>query len=263
MKRSSLFVLIAAFTPIAAFLPIASSGLAQTPPPKAPPKTPAKAPTGATGATGAAPAREPGLYAIFNTSMGTITARLFEKETPMTVRNFVALARGTKPWKDPKTNAMVAKPLFNGITFHRVIPNFMIQTGDPTGTGSHDCGFTIKDEIVSTLKFDQSGRLGMANVGSPNTGGCQFFITEVPYPSLNGGYTVFGQVVEGQDVVDKIAHVPRNGQDKPNTPVKLVSVVIKREGPAPATAAPVKKSPAGTGTPGAGAAGKKTATPPK
>src|SRR5438132_10909914 len=105
---------------------IACFGLAQTPPAKAP----------------AAPAREPGLYAIFNTSMGTIAAQLFEKGTPLTVRNFVALARGTKPWKDPKTSAMVAKPLFNGITFHRVIPNFMIQTGDPTGTGSHDCGFT-------------------------------------------------------------------------------------------------------------------------
>ena len=140
-----------------------------------------------------------------NTSMGTITARLFEQETPVTVRNFVALARGTKPWKDPKTGAMAAKPLYNGITFHRVIPNFMIQTGDPTGTGSHDCGFTIKDEIVPSLKFDQPGRLGMANVGSPNTGGCQFFITEVPYHSLNGGYTVFGHVNEtDMKIVDSI-----------------------------------------------------------
>lgn len=213
---------------------IACCALAQTPP--------AKTPAAAVGTTGtAAPAREPGLYAIFNTSMGTITARLFEKETPLTVKNFVALARGTKPWKDPKTNAMTAKPLYNGITFHRVIPNFMIQTGDPTGTGSHDCGFTIKDEIVPTLKFDQPGMLGMANVGSPNTGGCQFFITEVPYPSLNGGYTVFGQVVEGQDIVKKIGHVPTTGE-KPTTPVKLVTVVIKREGPPPAPATPAKKS---------------------
>jgi cyclophilin family peptidyl-prolyl cis-trans isomerase len=173
--------------------------------------------------------------------MGTITARLFEKETPLTVKNFVALARGTKPWKDPKSGAMAAKPLYNGITFHRVIPNFMIQTGDPTGTGSHDCGFTIKDEIVPTLKFDQPGRLGMANIGSPNTGGCQFFITEVPYASLDGGYTVFGQVVEGQDIVGKIAHVARTGE-KPTTPVKLVTVVIKREGPPPAPETPAKKS---------------------
>ena len=222
MKRLTLLVLIAA------------CALAQTPP--------AKAGASATGTTGApTPAREPGLYAIFNTSMGVITAKLFEKETPLTVKNFVALARGTKPWKDPKSNAMTAKPLYNGITFHRVIPNFMIQTGDPTGTGSHDCGFTIKDEIVPTLKFDQPGILGMANVGAPNTGGCQFFITEVPYPSLNGGYTVFGKVVEGQDIVTKIAHVPTTGE-KPTTPVKLVTVVIKREGPPPASETPAKKS---------------------
>lgn len=201
-------------------------------------QAPAAPPAGSTPAS----QLEPGLYAVFNTSMGAITARLFEKETPNTVRNFVALARGTKAWKDPHTGAMVAKPLYRDITFHRVIPNFMIQTGDPTGTGSHDCGFTIKDEIVPTLKFDQPGRLGMANIGSPNTGGCQFFITEVPYPSLNGGYTLFGQVVEGQDLVGKIARVPRDGSDKPRTPVKLINITIKREGPAPAPAkAPTKK----------------------
>jgi peptidyl-prolyl cis-trans isomerase A (cyclophilin A) len=194
------------------------------------------------------PALEPGLYAIFNTSMGTITAVLYEKEAPVTVRNFVALARGTKPWKDPKTGAMVAKPLYNNITFHRVIPNFMIQTGDPTATGSHDCGFTIKDEIVPSLKFDRPGRLGMANTGRPNSGGCQFFITEVPYPSLdpapgNSGYTIFGQVVEGEDLVGKIARVPRDSTDKPRTPVRLISVTIKRVGPeAPATKAAPKKT---------------------
>ena len=210
---------------------------------QAPPSGGAKAPAGT-----AAPAREPGLYAIFNTSMGTITARLFEKETPITVRNFVALARGTKAWKDPKTGAMVAKPLYNNITFHRVIPNFMIQTGDPTGTGSHDCGFTIPDEIVATLKFDGPGKLGMANIGSPHTGGCQFFITEVAYPSLNGGYTLFGQVVEGQDIVAKIARVPRGANDKPTTPVMLKSVTIQREGPPPAPAT-AQKSPAKTAAP--------------
>ena len=102
----------------------------------------------------------------------------------------------------------MTKPLYNNITFHRVIPNFMIQTGDPTATGAHDCGFTIKDEIVPSLKFDRPGRLGMANIGRPNTGGCQFFITEAPYPSLDppsGRYTIFGQVVDGQDLVAKIA----------------------------------------------------------
>jgi peptidyl-prolyl cis-trans isomerase A (cyclophilin A) len=196
----------------------------------------------------AAPAREPGLYAIINTSMGTITAQLFEKEAPITVRNFAGLARGTKAWKDPKTNAMAAKPLYNNITFHRVIPNFMIQTGDPTATGSHDCGFTIKDEIVPTLKFDRPGRLAMANIGRPNTGGCQFFITEAPNAGLDpptGRYTIFGQVVEGQDLVGKIARVPRDGEDKPRTPVRLISVTIKREGPEPepAPAAPKKAAP--------------------
>lgn len=197
---------------------------------------------------GSAPAAtlDPGLYALINTSMGTITAKLFEQEAPATVRNFVGLARGTKPWKDPKTGGMVAKPLYNNITFHRVIPNFMIQTGDPTATGAHDCGIKLRDEIVPTLKFDRAGRLGMANRG-PNTGGCQFFITEVPYPSLdpspNGQYTIFGQVVQGQEIVGQIARVPRDSEDKPRMPVKLVSVVIKRVGPEPAPAA---KRPTGT-----------------
>jgi peptidyl-prolyl cis-trans isomerase A (cyclophilin A) len=209
---------------------------AQTPPAAPAKKTSGTAPTASTLPT------EPGLYAVFNTSMGTITAKLFEKETPVTVRNFVALARGTKAWKDPKSGAMVAKPLFNGITFHRVIPNFMIQTGDPTGTGSADCGYTIADEIVPALKFDGPGKLGMANTGSKHTGACQFFITEVAYPSLNGGYTLFGQVVDGQDVVGKISHVPRDANDKPRTPVKLVSVTIKRVGPPPAPAPAAKKS---------------------
>jgi peptidyl-prolyl cis-trans isomerase A (cyclophilin A) len=187
-----------------------------------------------------------GLYAVFNTSMGTITAELFEKDAPITVANFVALARGTKPWKDPNTGAMVAKPLYNNITFHRVIPNFMIQTGDPTATGSHDCGFTIRDEVLPGLKFDRPGRLGMANTGRPNSGGCQFFITEVPTPFLDppqGTYSIFGQVVDGQDLVAKIARVPRDRNDKPNTPVRLISVTIKRVGPEPEAKAP-KKAPA-------------------
>ncbi len=202
----------------------------------------------------AAPALEPGLYVIFRTSMGNITARLFEKETPVTVRNFVALARGTKPWKDAQ-GQLVKRPLYQNITFHRVIPNFMIQTGDPTATGAHDCGIKIKDEIVPSLKFDQPGRLGMANIGQPNTGGCQFFITEVPYPSLNGGYTLFGQVVEGQDVVNKIAHVARDSNDKPRTPVRLIGVTIKREGPAPAAAKPATAAKKGA------SAAKKSAAP--
>ena len=223
MKRSCLFALVA------------GCALAQAP---------AQPPAGST----PPPVLENGLYATFNTSMGSITAVLYEKEAPITVRNFVALARGAKPWKDPNSGAMVAKPLYSNITFHRVIPNFMIQTGDPTATGSHDCGFTIKDEIVPTLKFDRPGRLGMANISRPNTGSCQFFITEVATPFLdpspgNSGYTIFGQVVEGQDIVGKIARVPRDGNDKPRTSVKLISVTIKRVGPAPETPAPKKAVP--------------------
>jgi peptidyl-prolyl cis-trans isomerase A (cyclophilin A) len=200
-------------------------------------QTPATTPP----ATPAAPTREPGLYATFNTSMGPIVCILYEKESPITVKNFVALARGGKPWTDPKTNQKTTRPLYNGTTFHRVIPGFMIQGGDPTGTGMGDGGLTpIPDEFSPTLKFDKPGRLAMANRGA-RTGTCQFFITEVPTPHLDGFHTIFGQVVEGQDLVPKITHVPTAGESKPVTPIKLVSVIIKREGPAPAGAAPVTK----------------------
>jgi peptidyl-prolyl cis-trans isomerase A (cyclophilin A) len=172
---------------------------------------------------------EPGLYAIINTSMGSITALLFEKETPNTVANFIGLARGTKPWLDPKTHKAVLRPLYANITFHRVIPQFMIQTGDPTGVGNHNCGFTLKDEIVPGLKFDRPGRLAMANIGEPDSGGCQFFITEVAEPSLNGKHhTIFGQVVDGQDVVFKISHVIRDENDKPRLPIKLIDIKFVR-----------------------------------
>lgn len=170
----------------------------------------------------------PGLYAVIHTSMGTITAELFEKETPNTVRNFIGLARGTRPWLDPKTRKATTRPLYEDITFHRVIPDFMIQTGDPTGTGAHNCGFVLKDEIVRGLKFDRPGRLGMANIGQPNTGACQFFITEKPFPMGNGMYTIFGQVVEGMDLIGQIARVKRDGNDKPKTPVMLNKVDIIR-----------------------------------
>jgi cyclophilin family peptidyl-prolyl cis-trans isomerase len=194
---------------------------------------------------------------IMNTSMGKITAQLYEKEAPGTVANFVALTRGTKAYKN-KAGAMVKGPYFTNLLFHRVIPGFMIQTGDIAGTGASDCGFTIKDEIVPTLKYDKPGRLGLARLDSPNTGACQFFITDAPYPSLNGQYTIFGQVIEGQDIVGKIAAVPRDGNDKPRTPVKLVSVTIKRYGPAPTAATPAKKA-----APAGGTAPKKAATPAK
>lgn len=181
----------------------------------------------------AKPARAPGLYATLHTTMGDITLKLFENESPVTVRNFVDLARGRKGWTDPKTGQRVLRPLYNGVTFHRVIPGFMIQGGDPTGTGMYNPGFTIKDEFHPALKFDVPGRLAMANAG-PNTGNCQFFITEVPTPHLNGAHTIFGQVVEGQELVGKIARVPRDGNDKPRTPVIIKSVTFQREGPPPA-----------------------------
>jgi peptidyl-prolyl cis-trans isomerase A (cyclophilin A) len=164
----------------------------------------------------------PGLYAVIRTSMGTIVAELYDKDAPITVRNFIALARGTRQWLDPKTRKPVTRPLYDSLLFHRVIPDFMIQTGDPTGTGAWNCGFTLPDEIGS-LRFDRPGRLAMANKG-PNTGDCQFFITEAPTPWLNGKHTIFGQVVEGQNVVGKIANVVRNSDDKPMFPIKLVSV---------------------------------------
>lgn len=178
---------------------------------------------------------EPGLYATINTSRGVIVARLFEKETPNTVRNFVNLARGAQSWVDPKTRQPVKRPFFNGITIHRVIPDFMIQMGDPTGTGRYSAGYTIKDEFVPTLKFDVAGRLAMANAG-PNTGSCQFFITTVPTPHLNGKHAIFGQVVEGMDVVKDIEAAPRMGE-KPMPPIRILTVTIKREGEAPAAGA--------------------------
>lgn len=193
----------------------------------------------------ASPPREPGLYARLETTMGNITVKLYEAETPITVRNFVSLAEGKKAWLDPKTGQKVGRPLYNGVTFHRVIPGFMIQTGDPGGTGAYDPGFTIPDEFKAALKFDRPGRLGMANTGDKNTGNCQFFITEVPVPHLDGKHAIFGQVVEGQDVVQKIANVPRDANDKPRTPVRITRVVIEREGPPPVAAAPATPNKAG------------------
>ena len=233
-------------------LMITLGAFAQTAPP-APAKKAAPAPATKAEPT---PDRPPGLYWIINTSMGTITAQLYEKEAPGTVANFVALTRGTKAAKD-KAGAMTKRPYFTNLTFHRVIPGFMIQTGDgQQGDGTGNCGFTIKDEIVPSLKYDKPGVLGLARLEARNTGACQFFITDKAYPSLSGEYTIFGQVVDGQDVVGKIANVPRDSSDKPRTPVKLISATIKRYGPPPAAPAAPAKGPA---TP----APKKAATPAK
>ena len=174
-----------------------------------------------------------GLYAMFHTSMGNITARLYEKDTPMTVANFVALAQGTKATLNPKTRTMLKVPLYNNITFHRVVHGEMIQSGDPTGTGLHNCGFTIRDEFLPGLRFDGAGMLAMANTGAPDSGGCQFFITSNAMRSWNGKYTIFGVVVAGLDVVSKINEAKVRG-DRPVEPVKLTSVSIERIGPEPA-----------------------------
>src|SRR3954453_6886445 len=171
-----------------------------------------------------------GVYAVFQTSEGAFTARLYEKETPGTVQTFVGLAQGTISWLDPQTHKKVKRPLYQNITFHRVMPHEIIQAGDPTGLGTHNCGFTIRDELLPGLRFDRSGRLAMANTGSPDSGGCQFFITSNVASQWNGKYTIFGQVVDGQNVVDKIASV-RVHEEKPVTPVKLISVTIERVKP--------------------------------
>jgi peptidyl-prolyl cis-trans isomerase A (cyclophilin A) len=159
--------------------------------------------------------------------MGDFTARLYEKDAPKTVANFVALAQGNKATRSPKDGKLVKAPLYDNITFHRVVRGEMIQSGDPTGTGSHNCGFTIPDEILPGLRFDSAGKLAMANTGNPDSGGCQFFITTSPMHQWNGKYTIFGVVVEGQDVVWKINHAQVHG-DKPVEPVKLISVRIER-----------------------------------
>jgi peptidyl-prolyl cis-trans isomerase A (cyclophilin A) len=164
--------------------------------------------------------------------MGDIRARLYEKDTPIAVENFVALAQGTKATLSPKTRKMVKAPLYDNITFHRVVSGEMIQSGDPTGTGSHNCGFTIPDEFLPGLRFDTGGKLAMASTGQPDSGGCQFFITAGPMHMWDGKYTIFGTVVEGQDVVSKINQAKVRG-DKPVDPVKLIGVTIERVGPEP------------------------------
>ncbi|MEP6714042.1 MAG: peptidylprolyl isomerase [Terriglobia bacterium] len=170
---------------------------------------------------------KPGLYAVFDTSEGVITAQLYEKYTPETVKTFVALAQGTRPWFDPTTKKMVRRPLYNGIDFHRIVREEMIQAGDPTGTGTHNCGVSVKDEFLPGLRFDRPGRLGMANTGQPDSGGCQFFITDQALPLWNGKYTVFGQVVSGQEVEAKINRMPLRG-DRPIDKIRLNSVIIRR-----------------------------------
>jgi peptidyl-prolyl cis-trans isomerase A (cyclophilin A) len=169
-----------------------------------------------------------GTYAVFTTTEGKITVRLFEAEAPITVKNFIELAEGGKEWTHPTTHVKSTDKLFDGTIFHRVIPDFMIQGGDPAGTGMGGPGYRFQDETKgSRHKFDTPGKLAMANSG-PGTNGCQFFITVAATPWLTGNHTIFGEVVEGQEIVTKISKVARSSQDKPNKPVVLESVVIER-----------------------------------
>jgi peptidyl-prolyl cis-trans isomerase A (cyclophilin A) len=172
----------------------------------------------------------PGTYAVFNTTEGKITVKLFETDAPVTVQNFIDLAEGKREWTHPLTHAKSTSKLYDGTIFHRVIPDFMIQGGDPAGNGMGGPGYKFQDETKgSRHKFDTPGKLAMANSG-PNTNGSQFFITVAPTLWLTGNHTIFGEVAEGQDVVVKISKVARNAQDKPQKPVVLESVTINRVG---------------------------------
>jgi peptidyl-prolyl cis-trans isomerase A (cyclophilin A) len=166
-------------------------------------------------------------YAIFHTEKGDITVELFSEKAPKTVENFVGLAKGSKRWQNPSTNeVMEGKPLYSGTVFHRTIPGFMIQGGDPMGNGRGGPGYKFADEF-SDLTFDAPGYLAMANSG-PNTNGSQFFITVAPTPHLNNKHTIFGKVVSGMDVVDKIVNMPSQpGSGLAANPVKLLSIEIK------------------------------------
>jgi peptidyl-prolyl cis-trans isomerase A (cyclophilin A) len=197
-------------------------------------------------ATEAAMIHPNGPSVVMDTSMGRLTCQFFQKQAPNAVANFIGLAEGTKEWTDPTTNKkMRHKPLYDGTTFHRVIPEFMIQGGDPAGTGAGDPGYSFADEFDPNLNFDVPGRLAMANSG-PNTNGSQFFITEQGYESLNQHYTIFGQCDESSvSVVQSIARVQRDGNDKPLVPVILKKVTIIPEGQPvpPPPAAPAAPQP--------------------
>jgi peptidyl-prolyl cis-trans isomerase A (cyclophilin A) len=173
------------------------------------------------------PEKKGPVYATLKTSMGDIVIQLFDDKAPKTVANFVGLASGTKEWLDPKTGEKVKRPLYNGTIFHRVIPGFMIQGGDPLGNGRGGPGYTFEDEFHPDLRHSKVGILSMANAG-PNTNGSQFFITHQATPNLDGRHSVFGEVVKGQEVVVAIGNVPRDPRDRPIKDVVLKEIIITR-----------------------------------
>ncbi len=211
----------------------ASVGFSQSPPP--PPASQVKPALDdlpdAPEATPAVRTVPNGPTVVMDTSMGRITCQFYQRQAPKAVSTFIGLATGTIDWTDPRTNKKQHnKPFYDGTIFHRVIPEFMIQGGDPTGTGMGDPGFAFNDELDPDLNFDRPGRLAMANSG-PDTNGSQFFITEAPYDSLNQHYTLFGQCDDASvQVVKAITHVQRDAHDKPLTPVVLKKVTIVPEG---------------------------------
>jgi peptidyl-prolyl cis-trans isomerase A (cyclophilin A) len=168
-----------------------------------------------------------GTYARFVTTEGNFTIRLFDEEAPRTVENFVGLAEGTKQWSDPRTNQKVQRPYYDGTIFHRVIDGFMIQGGDPLGQGIGGPGYNFADEFDPKLRHNKAGILSMANRG-PNTNGGQFFITLAPTPHLDDRHSVFGEVVEGSDVVSKIGRTPTGDRDRPLKDIVIQKVTIER-----------------------------------
>src|ERR687896_2659883 len=168
-----------------------------------------------------------GTYAVFTTTEGTFKVRLFAQEAPKTVENFIGLATGTKEWTDPRTNKKVKQPYYDGVIFHRVIDGFMIQGGDPLGQGIGGPGYTFPDEFHPSLRHDKPGILSMANRG-PNTNGGQFFITLAPTPWLDNRHSVFGEIVEGMDVIQKIGSTATDGRDRPVKEIVIRSVKIEK-----------------------------------
>jgi peptidyl-prolyl cis-trans isomerase A (cyclophilin A) len=169
------------------------------------------------------------VFAHFTTTEGNFTVRLFEAEAPKTVANFIGLAEGTKEFTDPKTGTKMKKKYYDGLIFHRVIAGFMIQGGDPLGTGTGDPGYRFADEFTSNKKLDKAGILAMANSG-PNTNGSQYFITLAPTPWLDGKHTVFGEVTAGMNVIEKIGNTKTTKPgDRPVTPITVQSVKIERK----------------------------------